>query len=69
MQKLSLKHGKFATITRTWKLPTERPKGIVVEMQDGKELPIQKIYHVGGRAGCFKVLVTDFEGENLRRQL
>lgn len=69
MQKLALKHGKFGAKTRTWKLPVERPRGIVIELFDGTELPIEKIYHVGGRAECFKILVNDNERQNLRKQI
>ena len=39
--------------------PTERPQNIVVELDDGTELPIQKIYYIGGKSKIFKVLTCD----------
>lgn len=59
MQKFALKHGKFGAITRTWTLPTEQPKGIIVECSNGDEVPIRKIYSVGGRTSCIKILIDE----------
>ncbi len=53
MQKLKLKSGQ---ITQTWKLPIERPHGIVVECSNGEEFPVEKIYKVTGRGGSIKIL-------------
>lgn len=57
MQKLSL---KFGAKTRTLKLPIDRPENIFVEAANGEEVRVQKIYHVGGRGECIKILVDDF---------
>lgn len=46
-----------------------RPENIIVEFHDGTELPVEKIYYVGGRAECFKVLVDDWPGINLQSEL
>lgn len=56
MQKLSL---KFGAKTRTLKLPIDRPENIFVEAANGEEVRVQKIYHVGGRGECIKILVDD----------
>lgn len=47
----------------------DHPENIVVELQDGTEIPVQKIYYVGGRAECFKVLVLDREKENFLKKI
>lgn len=39
--------------------PAERPQNIVVELDDGTELPIEKIYYIGGKSKVFKVLTSD----------
>lgn len=54
MQKLNLKSGQ---ITQTWRLPIERPHGIVVECSNGEEFPVEKIYKVSGRASAIKILI------------
>lgn len=45
------------------------PENIVVEYPNGDEVPVQKIYYVGGRAECFKVLIRDFEREKLKSEI
>ncbi len=54
MQKLKLKSGQ---ITQTWKLPLERPRGIIVECSNGEEFPVEKIYKVTGRGESIKILI------------
>ena len=39
--------------------PAERPQNIVVELYDGTELPIEKIYYIGGKSQTFKILTCD----------
>lgn len=39
--------------------PAERPQNIFVEFKDGRELPVEKIYYIGGKSKTFKVLISD----------
>lgn len=39
--------------------PAERPQNIFVEFKDGRELPVEKIYYIGGKSQTFKVLISD----------
>lgn len=39
--------------------PAERPQNIVVELEDGTELTIEKIYYIGGKSKTFKILTCD----------
>lgn len=51
------------------KLLSEYSPKIIVELQDGTEIPVQKIYHVGGRAECIKVLILDKEKDDFLRKI
>jgi hypothetical protein len=56
MQKLSFKYGAK---TRTLNLPIDRPENIFVEFANGDEVAVQKIYSVGGRGACIKILIDE----------
>lgn len=45
------------------------PIPIVVESDDGEEIPIQKIYHVEGRAECVKLLIHNSAKDKLTKEL
>lgn len=47
----------------------ECPIPVIVEFSSGEELPIEKAYYVGGRASAIKILINDYELQNLREGL
>lgn len=45
------------------------PIPVLAEFPDGEEIPIQKIYHVEGRAECVKLLIHNSAKDKLTKEL